>query len=128
MTTNNSLALKKLILTLASCWTILMAVLCLFKFNNLPSLGVSGADKYVHFSFHFLFTYLWGRYFWLRFNELSLYTIVKVVLVSSAYGIVLEILQELFTTTRQADSMDVLANFIGAFTALLVFVFKKNAK
>ncbi len=128
MLTENSSVLKKTIFGLAIGWTILIAVLCLIKFTDLPSFGVSGADKYVHFTFHFVFTMLWGFYFWLKLKERTLSKIVRVVLISLSYGILIEILQETCTTTRHADIFDVLANLAGAIMALVLFILIKKRK
>lgn len=128
MLTNNSLVLKKATFSLALGWTLLIAVLCLLKFTNLPAIRVSEADKYVHFTLHFVFTMLWGYYFWLKLNEIVLKKIVFVVTSSLCYGILIEILQETFTTTRHADIFDVLANFSGALVALVLFVLIKRRK
>ena len=120
--------LKQAMLSLAVSWTILIAVLCLVKFTDLPSFGVSGADKYVHFTLHFVFTLLWGFYFWLKLDEIIIPKIARVVLLSLCYGIVIEILQEIATNTRHADIFDVLANSAGATIALLFFVLIKKRK
>ena len=128
MPTNNLLVLKNVIFCLAIAWTILIAFLCLVKFNNLPSISVSGADKYVHFTFHFVFTLLWGFYLFLNQHQLELKKIGILVFVSLCYGIVIEFMQELFTTTRHADVLDVLANLIGATIAFLLFVISKKIK
>lgn len=52
----------------------------------------------------------------------------KVFLVSVTYGILIEILQEVFTTTRKADIMDVLANAIGGLIAVIGLALYKNFK
>ncbi|QBZ96819.1 hypothetical protein GS03_00301 [Flavobacterium sangjuense] len=122
------MVLKKATFSLAVGWTLLIAVLCLVKFTDLPSIGVSEADKYVHFTFHFVFTMLWGYYFWLKLNEIALTKIVYVAISSLCYGILIEFLQEKFTTTRHADVFDVLANFSGAVVALVLFVLIKRQK
>lgn len=129
MVTNNSSVLKNTILSLAIGWTFLILALCLVKFNDLPSLKVSGVDKYVHFTFHFTFTLLWGLYLGLRFGKIQRTRLVYIVLISLGYGILIEILQEAFTQTRHADVMDVLANLTGAITAFLVLIlFKPRQK
>lgn len=120
--------LKKATFSLAVGWTLLIAVLCLVKFTDLPSIGVSGADKYVHFTLHFVFTMLWGYYLWLKLNEIALTKIIFVVTSSLCYGILIEILQETLTTTRRADIFDVVANFSGALVALLLFILIKRLK
>lgn len=128
MLTNNLLVLKNALFSLAIGWTILIAVLCLVKFTDLPSFGVSGADKYVHFIFHFVFTILWGFYLWAKLNEITISKIGRVVILSFCYGILIEILQETFTKTRHADIFDLLANGTGALVALCFFVFIKRQK
>lgn len=128
MPTNSLLVLKKASLGLAIGWTLLIAVLCLVNFGNLPSFGVSGADKYVHITLHFGFTMLWGFYFLQKQNGIAMSGIIKLVIVSILYGILIEILQETCTTTRHADIFDVLANLTGAIIALVVFVLIKKTK
>ena len=128
MLTNNSLVLKKALFGLAIGWTVLIAVLCLVKFNDLPSFGVSGADKYVHFTLHFVFTILWGLYSLKKQNEIALNKIGSIFLISFCYGLLIEFLQETFTATRHADIFDVLANFTGATTALVLFFLIKKRK
>jgi glycopeptide antibiotics resistance protein len=118
--------LKNAIFSLAIGWTILIAVLCLVKFTDLPSFGVSGADKYVHFTFHFVFTMLWGFYLWAKLNEITISKIGRVVILSFCYGILIEILQEIYTMTRHADIFDVMANGTGALVSLFFFVLIKR--
>ena len=119
---------KKVLLSLAIFWTVLIAVLCLVSFRKLPSLGVSGADKYVHVTFHFIFVLLWGFYSKIRLNEIIIPRILKLVAVSFFYGLLIEVLQETLTERRHADIMDVLANFSGATLALIAFIFIKRQK
>lgn len=120
--------LKKTIQSLAIGWTFLIAVLCLVKFTDLPTVSVSGADKYVHFTLHFVFTFLWGYFSWLKHNQILSKKIITVVLISLGYGILIEFLQETFTKTRHADVYDVLANASGAIMAFLVFMLLKKIK
>lgn len=89
------------------------------SFNKLPSLGISGADKYVHATFHFGFVVLW----FLNFSTIDFDKIIlRVFIASFLYGVLIEIAQELFTTTRHADLYDVAANLSGAFTAVSVIM------
>lgn len=118
-TTRRSLAHRYFFLCSAVLWTLLIAVLCLVSFNQLPSLGVSGADKYVHGTFHFGFMVLWFLSF--AKNDFDK-TIFRVFLASFLYGILIEIAQELFTTTRHADLYDVAANLTGAFMGVSVIM------
>jgi VanZ family protein len=126
MHTKHLLALKNILLGLAIGWTVSVIILCLISFSTLPSIGVSDADKYVHATFHFVFTMLWGMYFWKQQNKLRIPRIITVVFVSLSFGILIEFLQETWTTTRQGDILDVAANLTGALLALFVFVFIKK--
>jgi VanZ family protein len=56
--------------------------------------------------------------------------ILKVLIASFLFGVLIEIFQGCFTTTRQADVMDVLANTIGAISAgiLIYFIIKRIKK
>lgn len=120
----NLLAHKFFYLWLAELWTLLIAFLCLVSFNNLPSVGIQSADKYVHFTFHFVFTILWFLYLKKKYSiRKPLKEIVlKVFLASFLYGVLIEIAQSLFTATRQGDVLDVLANTSGTISAILVIM------
>ena len=111
---------KKIWLVLALIWTVIIAVLCLVSFNKLPGSKIPNADKYVHATFHFVFVMLWSQYYrtsgLLREQRL----LGKSIGLSIIYGCLIEIAQGLFTTTRQADLKDVLANFAGAMLAVLL--------
>lgn len=126
MPTKYLLVLKKILFSLAAGWTLLIAFLCLASLSNLPTFGVSGLDKYVHFTFHFVFTMLWGFYSALKHSKIEINKIGVIIAISLFYGIVIEFLQELFTKTRHADIMDVLANFTGASAAIVVFILIKK--
>ena len=128
MLTKNLLALKNILLGLAIGWTASVAVLCLISFSTLPAIEISDADKYVHATFHFVFTMLWGMYFWKKQHEIRIERIISIVVISLSFGILIEFLQETLTTTRHADVLDVAANLTGALIALCVFVFIKTRK
>ncbi|WP_298222133.1 VanZ family protein [Flavobacterium sp.] len=112
---------KDLFLFLAIIWTFFIAYLCLARFKSLPKIGLSGADKYVHVILYFVFTSLWSFYLKAKasFSNASL---VKVVFAAIVYGSAIEIAQGLFTTTRKADIMDVLANTSGSILAVMAIL------
>ncbi len=112
---------KDVLLCLASLWTIFVAYMCLANFKSLPKIGISYPDKYVHVTFHFVFTILWSFYLQVK-NTNRMSSLVKVVIASVIYGGIIEIAQGLFTTTRQADIVDVLANTIGAILAVVMML------
>lgn len=118
MLTKNLLAHKKLWLTLALIWTLVIAVLCLVSFKKLPTVKLTEADKYVHAAFHLVFTGLWFLY--LKFQDKK--PLLKAFLGSVFYGISIEIMQGLFTETRKADLKDVIANTTGALLMVMVIL------
>ncbi|MGC4040506.1 MAG: VanZ family protein [Flavobacterium sp.] len=128
MLTNNLLGLKKVFLGLSIGWTLLIFILCLISFSDFPKVDVSNVDKIVHFTFYFVLLLLWGTYFSLRQKEIKIPVIIKLVLISICYGVLIEFLQATLTKTRHADLFDVLANFAGALLALLVFTLIKRHK
>jgi VanZ family protein len=117
---------NKILLGAAIGWTILIAILCLITSGELPSIKVTGLDKAAHFTFHFIFTWLWGLYSLQRKQSNNSRSVLVVVGCSLLYGVLIEFLQETFTITRHADIRDVMANFAGALTAYLLFVFFKT--
>jgi len=123
---------KKVILGAAIFWTLTIAILCLIQINDLPdfnSIPIPDKDKYVHFTFHLVFTLLWSGYFWNVQKSLVFKTLFKVFLVSVTYGILIEFLQGEFTATRKADICDVLANTTGATIAVIALLcFKRFNK
>lgn len=116
--------LKNKYFWIASFWTFVVAILCLANFGNMPKVALVNSDKYVHFVFHFVFTGLWFLCFYHEKNGLSnAKKIFLVFLLSFAYGILVEIMQDLFTRTRKADVFDVFANTAGALTAVILIRF-----
>ncbi len=125
--TNPSWVLKSLLLPAAFLWTVMIAVLCLIDANELPKpeLDISSPDKYVHFTFHFMFTLLWITYGRMKWRNV----LMKVFTASLVFGILIEICQEFFTTTRSADISDVLANVSGSLVAIILLrVFGKHRR
>ena len=105
----------------AIIWTITIAVLCLESSSDLPSVKVIGIDKIVHVTFHFVFVNLWYLFFVNNnFTKYFSNLVTKTFFLSLTYGVLIEIAQQLFTKTRQADILDVLANITGAILAVIL--------
>ena len=117
--------LKKIFFFLAILWAGVIAFFCLVDSSGIPKISISieNLDKIVHIFFHFVFTFL--LYLFFR-KSLKGPGILKPILISIffsfSFGIIIEILQELFTTTRHADVFDVLANFFGATLSVLTIL------
>jgi VanZ family protein len=115
--------LKQVFFWAAFFWTGIIAYFCLVQLNNVPFSSVSNLDKLVHIFFHFVLTSLWFLFFKKHLsNSNSSKPFLISFLLSFVFGISIEILQELFTTTRHADLFDVLANITGATIAMIGIV------
>jgi VanZ family protein len=113
--------LKNIFLTAALFWTGIILFFCLENAKNIPSINILHLDKVIHLTFHFIFTILWFLYFKKKFKNSNNFNLLAITLfVSFVFGIVIELIQQYFTTTRNADVFDILANLIGAFLASII--------
>ncbi|SHF84565.1 VanZ like family protein [Flavobacterium segetis] len=112
---------KKIYFWAAFFWCSVISFFCLVQLNNVPLGNVSNVDKLVHAFFHFILTTL--CFLFLK-NEVkdskSLKPVVFAFLFSLLFGIAIEIVQGLFTATRQSDVFDVLANISGALLSIIL--------
>ncbi|WP_151893204.1 VanZ family protein [Patiriisocius marinistellae] len=122
----NLLALKNILLA-AVFYTVLITIALLFPTNGLPSQGIPHVDKVVHFFINAILVFIWLFYAFLRKRDhLKRLTIVLTIISCFTYGILIEVCQEIFTTTRQADLMDIIANSTGLLAGYLAFSFVKR--
>ncbi len=114
---------KKIFFLLAILWTLVVTYLSLASLRDVGStIKFPYKDKIVHFTFYLMFVILWSLFFKQRkYNY-------KILLAAIGYGITMEICQKLFTTTRTADVLDVLANSTGALVGLLIITTIFNNK
>ncbi|UGS21432.1 VanZ family protein [Flavobacterium cyclinae] len=110
-------------LYLAVIWAVLIAVLSLVSLNSISKeINISSNDKFFHFVFYAILTVLLLLY--KRKTKYNLLIILFVII----YGIIIEILQALLTTNREADIYDAIANSLGAITGLVLLRIVKNKK
>jgi len=84
-------------------------------------------DKVIHSGFHFVFTVLWFLYLKKKYISVNNVQLLVYTLIGSfVLGIAIELMQQYFTTTRNGDVLDILANLFGAFLAA-VFIIMVNA-
>nr|WP_255673672.1 VanZ family protein [Flavobacterium sp. JAS] len=98
--------------------------------SNIPAINFPSIDKIVHFCFHFGFTISWIVFFKkeLKGRDADDYKAYLVSFIFSVFfGITIEILQSVLTTTRASDVSDILANALGATIAVFTAIaFKKQ--
>jgi VanZ family protein len=120
---------KKTKLFLALIWTFLVAFLSLATLADVGSeVNIPNKDKIVHFTFYFVFVLLWLSFF--NFVNPSSKNKWLVLIAAILFGVLMEIGQGVFTTTRTPDGFDVLANSVGAIlgTIFASQSYKKNNK
>jgi VanZ family protein len=115
--------LKQFYFWAALSWTGLIVFFCLIKSSNIPAIQITNLDKVAHSFFHFVFTSLWFLFFKEQRNSLDVFKLLILsFMLSIFFGIIIEIVQALFTTTRKGDLFDVLANLSGATLAVCLIL------
>jgi VanZ family protein len=121
---------KQLLLIWAIICSGIITYFCLTDSSNIPVINFPSIDKIVHFCFHFGFTVSWILFFKkeLKGKEADDFKAYLISFIFSVFfGITIEILQSIFTTTRAADVTDILANALGAVAAVFSAIgFKKQ--
>lgn len=114
---------KRLLLYSALFWTGVILFLSLENARNMPQIDILYLDKVIHSAFHFVFTILWFLYLKKKFNSSNNFKLLFFTLIGSfILGIAIELMQQYFTTTRNADVFDILANLFGAFLAAFLII------
>lgn len=108
----------KFLFAIAILWTTLVATLSIVSIGGIgESVPIPYKDKYVHFTFYFVFVSLWYLYFnKLNPNKNSKW---KIVIAAILFGILMEFCQGAFTTTRSPDVYDAISNSVGAILGML---------
>jgi len=118
---------KQFFLFSAIIWTGVILLLSLENSKNIPQIEIPNIDKVIHFGFHFVFTILWFLYLKKRFNSSkNLQLLAFTIIFSLIFGIAIELMQQYFTISRNADVLDILANLSGSFLAAF-FIILVNA-
>ncbi len=81
-------------------------------------------DKFLHFVAYFGLVVVWQAYFLFRDDLANKYKsiLLKVLLSSLAFGMLIEVLQGTLTTYREPDWYDIVANSFGAGVAALLLI------
>jgi VanZ family protein len=120
--------LNKIFLYPALIWTGILTFFCLVESGELSKFP-KVSDKLGHCTFHFILTTLWFFYFYFNKANNSLKkALLYAFSFSLIFGILIELAQAIFTTTRKADVLDVLANSIGGLIAVIAILASMNLK
>jgi len=115
--------LKRVFLFTALFWSGIILFFCLIKSSDLPTINIQNLDKVIHVFFHFVFIPLWFLFFKKKLNSTNLVKPLAISFVFSfIFGILIEMMQQFFTDSRQGDPFDILANISGATLAVIGIV------
>lgn len=114
--------LKNKALLLSILYTIALTTLSLIKLDldDVEEVIPSFSDKIFHFLAYFIFTWLWFNAFFYKFHFNKIKSISFSVLISIMFGIIIEVLQHLITTTRGFDILDIFANILGVIISAIL--------
>jgi VanZ family protein len=119
--------LKKYALSITIFYSAILLVLSLIHISGIQEINYSNTDKIFHFLAYSALAWFWFRALYHKFNYSFNKSIVITAVVSILFGIVIEILQAKITSTRVAESNDVLANTLGVgLTITILFLSKKS--
>lgn len=114
----------QLYLLLLVIFTVVLAVLSLQSFSS-PRL-VANQDKVGHFIAYLFTAWLACQVLALRLKSLA--SVLTGFVYAAVIGAVLELLQAYYTTSRQGEWSDVLANLLGALAGCVIFCLVKRVK
>ncbi|MGR7812468.1 VanZ family protein [Lacinutrix undariae] len=116
---------KQLALVALLSFVAALTVLSLISITSMPEIGTNNDDKIYHATAYFIFTILTYNYFYsikIKYKMLLSFCIPVI------YGIIIEFLQSVVSSTRISDFYDAVANFIGVVIALILIKFIVNLK
>ena len=119
--------LKKYALRITIFYSTVLAVLSLIHISGIQEVNYSHIDKVFHFIAYSGLSWLWFKALYYKFNYTFNKSLVITAIVSIIFGIIIEVLQGMITSTRVAESNDILANICGvSLTIAILFLFKNE--
>lgn len=104
-------------------WALFILTLCGLPGSQFGESSYVFVDKVIH-TFLFAVLYLFLVVGFIKqssFPWLKRYVLQKVFAFSTAYGIVMEVLQGLVFTSRSIEGLDIIANMVGSFVGVVIF-------
>ncbi|MGB5418656.1 VanZ family protein [Algibacter sp.] len=118
--------LKKGAFLIALGYAIALGTASLMTLRDIPKVNISNADKIFHFLAYSIFAVLWYFAFYFTFNFKKRKAIIYAFILAVSFGIIIEILQDTMTASRELDVYDALANTLGALIASILLWLKKS--
>ena len=123
-----SLLESKQLLVVCILYSVFITILFLLPTKEIPKLFNTfiPIDKLVHVFIFLVLTFLWSFYVNSVLNDTKPIVLLFILAASLFYGILIEVIQELYMSSRGAEVLDVIADLLGASLGLLFFSNYKN--
>jgi len=97
-------------------------VICMMPAHHIPHVTIPQFDKIVHTGIYIIFGILtyYGWTMQTSFFGLHRKTIIKIIVLLSAYGLLIEVMQEALTADRHFEWFDELADIAGSVIGVLM--------
>jgi hypothetical protein len=114
--------LKTKALFFSTLYTITLTFVSLITLDldDVEEIIPSYSDKIFHLLAYLLFAWLWFNTFFYRYKYNKNQSIIRSIIVSSLFGIIIEVLQLVITTSRNFDVLDIVANIFGVLIAAIL--------
>jgi len=118
--------LKKYVLSITIFYTTVLAVLSFIHISGFQEIDYNNTDKIFHFIAYSALAWFWFKALYYRFKLAFNKSLIIAAVVSIIFGIIIEALQGVITSTRVAENNDIIANTLGvSITIAILFLFKK---
>jgi VanZ family protein len=123
-----SLLAPKLLLLIAIVYTIIVLYGSLVASQDLPKITKGLSDKWLHSLGYFFWFLFWFFFLFFNSKKNKFFSYVwMVVILGLLFGTIVEVLQGELTSSRTAEILDVVANFVGLIiAAFMVLIFKSK--
>ena len=123
-----SLLESKQLLVISIIYSVFITIIFLIPTNEMPKLlhFLIPIDKIIHVFIFLALTFLWLSYINSLLNNTKPIVLFFIMVVCLLYGILIEVIQEFYVLSREAEVFDVIADLIGVSLGLLFFRNYKN--
>ena len=123
-----SLLESKQLLVVCILYSVFITIIFLLPTKEIPKLFFTfiPIDKLVHVVIFLVLTFLWLFYVNSVLNDIKPIVLFFILAVCLFYGILIEVTQELYVSSRGAEVLDVIADLLGSSLGLLFFRNYKN--
>ena len=123
-----SLLESKQLLVISIIYSVFITIIFLIPTNEMPKLlhFLIPIDKIIHVFIFLALTFLWLSYINSLLNNTKPIVLFFILVVCLLYGILIEVIQEFYVSSREVEFFDIIADLLGVSLGLLFFRNYKN--